>query len=246
MEIEMGMGKVMELEIGTEMEVGMGLDMELGTEMKVGMGIEMEVEMGTRRLPWGLHHRAMLGWAPGARGRTAVGPQLCSPHTGCTWPSAAAGPVLWARTPLGQTRLRPRGLTRLCSTAGRGWGLRPPKGAALGRPWAAGTNGLEKGLGWTCWRAALQRGTGSAGGRQVDHEPAACPGCQEDQWDARRSCPSGQKPPPQWTIGKQQHGRRKPVWTQWGCVGGLLGAGWDSWDTRVTPPLVGASPWGAA
>ena len=34
-------------------------------------------------------------------------------------------------------------------------------------------------LGWTCWRAALWRGTGSAGGRQSDQEPAACPGCQE-------------------------------------------------------------------
>jgi len=38
-------------------------------------------------------------------------------------------------------------------------------------------------LGWTCWRADLRRGTGSAGGRQGDHEPAACPGCQEGQWD---------------------------------------------------------------
>ena len=26
-------------------------------------------------------------------------------------------------------------------------------------------------------------GPGSAGGRQGDHEPAACPGCQEGQWD---------------------------------------------------------------
>jgi len=26
-------------------------------------------------------------------------------------------------------------------------------------------------------------GPGSAGGRQVDHEPAVCPGCQEGQWD---------------------------------------------------------------
>ena len=38
-------------------------------------------------------------------------------------------------------------------------------------------------LGGTCWRAALRRGTGIAGGRQGDHEPAACPGCQEGQWD---------------------------------------------------------------
>jgi len=38
-------------------------------------------------------------------------------------------------------------------------------------------------LGRTCCRAALRRGTGSAGGRQGDHEPAACPGCQEGQWD---------------------------------------------------------------
>jgi len=37
-------------------------------------------------------------------------------------------------------------------------------------------------LGLTCWRAALQRGTGCAGGRQVDHERAVCPGCQEGQW----------------------------------------------------------------
>jgi len=26
-------------------------------------------------------------------------------------------------------------------------------------------------------------GPGSAGGRQIDHEPAVCPGCQEGQWD---------------------------------------------------------------
>jgi len=39
-------------------------------------------------------------------------------------------------------------------------------------------------LGRTCWRAALQRGTGSAGGRQGDHEPAACPGCPEGQQDS--------------------------------------------------------------
>jgi len=26
-------------------------------------------------------------------------------------------------------------------------------------------------------------GPGSAGGRQADHEPAVCPGCQEGQWD---------------------------------------------------------------
>ena len=26
-------------------------------------------------------------------------------------------------------------------------------------------------------------GPGCAGGRQVDHEPAVCPGCQEGQWD---------------------------------------------------------------
>jgi len=38
-------------------------------------------------------------------------------------------------------------------------------------------------LGVTCRRAALWRETGSAGGRQVDHEPAVCPGCQEGQWD---------------------------------------------------------------
>ena len=31
--------------------------------------------------------------------------------------------------------------------------------------------------------AALWRGTGSAGGREGDHEPAVCPGCQEGQWD---------------------------------------------------------------
>jgi len=37
-------------------------------------------------------------------------------------------------------------------------------------------------LGLTCWRAALWRGTGSAGGQQGDHEPAACPGCPEGQW----------------------------------------------------------------
>jgi len=38
-------------------------------------------------------------------------------------------------------------------------------------------------LGLTCWRAALRRETGSAGGQQGDHEPAVCPGCQEGQWD---------------------------------------------------------------
>jgi len=38
-------------------------------------------------------------------------------------------------------------------------------------------------LGLTWWRAALWRGTGSAGGRQGDPEPAACPGCPEGQWD---------------------------------------------------------------
>jgi len=26
-------------------------------------------------------------------------------------------------------------------------------------------------------------GPGSAGGQQVNHEPAVCPGCQESQWD---------------------------------------------------------------
>ena len=26
-------------------------------------------------------------------------------------------------------------------------------------------------------------GPGSVGGRQVDHEPAVCSGCQESQWD---------------------------------------------------------------
>jgi len=57
-------------------------------------------------------------------------------------------------------------------------------------PWHSGsctlggtTPGTSTGLGWTCWRAALWRGTGSAGGRQADHEPAVCPGCQEGQWD---------------------------------------------------------------
>ena len=39
-------------------------------------------------------------------------------------------------------------------------------------------------LGRSCWRAALWRGTGSAGGRQGDHEPAACPGCPEGRWAA--------------------------------------------------------------
>jgi len=28
-----------------------------------------------------------------------------------------------------------------------------------------------------------EEGSGSAGGRQGDHEPAACPGCQEGQWN---------------------------------------------------------------
>jgi len=38
--------------------------------------------------------------------------------------------------------------------------------------------------GWgACWGAALWRGTGSAGGRQGDQEPAACPGCPEGRWD---------------------------------------------------------------
>jgi len=37
-------------------------------------------------------------------------------------------------------------------------------------------------LGLTCWRAALRRGTGSAGARQGDHEPAGFLGCQEGQW----------------------------------------------------------------
>jgi len=34
------------------------------------------------------------------------------------------------------------------------------------------------------WRAALQScRPGCPGGRQVDHEPAVCPGCQEGQWN---------------------------------------------------------------
>ena len=49
--------------------------------------------------------------------------------------------------------------------------------------WGGTTPCTSTGLGWTCWRAALRRGTGSAGGWQVNHEPAACPGCQEGQWD---------------------------------------------------------------
>jgi len=31
--------------------------------------------------------------------------------------------------------------------------------------------------------SSVERGTGCPRGRQVDHEPAVCPGCQEGQWD---------------------------------------------------------------
>ena len=31
--------------------------------------------------------------------------------------------------------------------------------------------------------SSVEKGPGCPGGRQVDHEPAVCPGCQESQWD---------------------------------------------------------------
>lgn len=84
--------------VGMGMRTGMGMGMEMEIGMGMGMGMQVGMGLGMRSLPWGLHHGAMLGWAPGAQERTAAALQLCSPHPGCRWPSAADGRVVWART----------------------------------------------------------------------------------------------------------------------------------------------------
>ena len=37
--------------------------------------------------------------------------------------------------------------------------------------------------GGPAWEQLCGEGPGCPGGRQVNHEPAVCPGCQEGQWD---------------------------------------------------------------
>ena len=72
-------------------------------------------------------------------------------------------------------------------------------------------------LGLTCWRAALQRGPGCPGGRQGDHEPAVCPGCQEGQWHSGvhlEECGQqveGGSPPPLLCPGEASSGVLSPV-----------------------------------
>ena len=47
-------------------------------------------------------------------------------------------------------------------------------------PWS---HAAVQARGWPAGEQLCGGGPGSAGGRQVNHEPVVCPRCQEGQWD---------------------------------------------------------------